>query len=175
MVLLSFTDACVSPIIPEVVLVPLVLARPQQRYRFALLVSLASVLGGACGYLLGMLAWGAGLETFFYDYVPGFTPERFASVSRGFGEQTFWVIFAAGFTPLPYKLFTVVAGVCHRDVGFATFLLASLLSRSLRFYLTVWLLHLFGRKVLDRVSRQLGTWFLLLLLVAVAVLLWLEW
>ena len=60
----------------------------------------------------------------------------------------------AGFTPLPYKLFTVTAGVFHEEVGFGTFVLASALSRSLRFYLTIWALHVFGRRVLERFSRQ---------------------
>lgn len=170
--LLSFTDACVSPIIPEVVLVPMVLARPEQRWRYALLVSAASVLGGVCGYLLGMTLWDAGLDRVFFDYVPGFTPERFASASHEFGERTFWVMFAAGFTPLPYKLFTVVAGVCHEDVGFATFAAASVLSRFLRFFLTVWLLHQFGRRVLERASRRVTVVFGVLVVVAVLALLW---
>ena len=172
--LLSFTDACVSPVIPEVVLVPLVLGRPERRYRYAFLVSAASVAGGVFGYLLGMLAWDSGLDRLFFDHVPGFTQERFESVSRGFGSQTFWVMFAAGFTPLPYKVFTVVAGVFHSDVAFPTFLAASVMSRFLRFYLTVWLLHQFGRRFLDQASRNALRIFLLLVLLALLALMWFE-
>ena len=171
---LSFTDACISPIIPEVVLVPLVLGRPEKRWRYAFLVSAASVIGGAFGYLLGMFAWTSGLDRLFFEYVPGFTQERFDSVSQGFGDQTFWVMFAAGFTPLPYKVFTVVAGAFHDSVAFPTFLLASALSRFLRFYLTVWLLHQFGRRVLEQVSRNMFRVLVCLLLIAVVVLMWVE-
>lgn len=167
--LLSFTDACVSPIVPEVVLVPMVLARPEQRWRFAFLVSLMSVLGGICGYLIGRLAWGSGLDQFFYEYVPGFSAEGFAAASQEFGDRTFWVTFMAGFTPLPYKLFTVTAGAFHEQVDFGAFVLASALSRSLRFYLTIWLLHALGRRVIERYSRLFSFWFFVVLAVVVAL------
>ncbi len=171
---LSFTDACISPVIPEILLVPLVLGRPDRRWRYAFLVSLASVIGGAFGYLLGMYAWNSGLDQLFFEYVPGFTQERFDSVSQGFGNQTFWVMFAAGFTPLPYKVFTVVAGVFHDNVAFSTFFVASVLSRFLRFYLTVWLLHEFGRHVLDKVSRNAFRVCLLVILIGALLLMWIE-
>ncbi len=169
MCFLSFTDACVSPIIPEVVLVPLVLARPERRWHYAFLVSLASVLGGMLGYGLGMFLWDAGVDRFFYDHVPGFSPALFQEVSAAFGEQTFLVVWLAGFTPLPYKVFTVAAGVCHGHVDFGIFVLASVLSRAPRFYLTVWILHRFGPPVLAFLLRRLGV------ITAVCVVLALGW
>ena len=166
---LSFADACVSPILPEVILVPLVLGRPSKRWRYTAWASLFSVLGGMCGYLLGMLLWENGLREFAYDYIPGFTPEWFDKISTWYGGSTFLWVFLAGFTPLPYKVFTVVAGVCHAEVAFGTFVLASALSRTLRFWLEVKIIHAFGTlKVVSWKWVVLGT----LILVLIGVLMW---
>lgn len=171
---LSFTDACISPVMPEVMLVPMCLSRPERRWRYAFAASLASVLGGLLGYLLGMTLWDAGLDRIFFDYIPGFTPELFADASARFGHSAFVVVFLAGFTPLPYKLFTIAAGVCHADVAIESFIAASVTSRFLRFYLEIWLIHRFGPPVLAFLVRRLGLILILMSLAALGVVIWYE-
>jgi membrane protein YqaA with SNARE-associated domain len=159
---LSFLDACVSPIIPEVLLAPLCLLRPERRWYYALWCGVWSVLGGVFGYALGYFFWEAGLRELLFARVPGFTAERFESVAAGFGEGAFLWIFIAGFTPLPYKLFAVAAGVGHEHVSLATFVAASLASRIPRFLLTVAILHV-GKQGLVR----LPSWAVGLILLAI--------
>lgn len=171
---LSFTDACISPVMPEIMLVPMCLSRPERKWRYAFAASLASVLGGILGYVLGATVWDAGLDQLFYTYIPGFTPELFADASARFGHSAFVVTFLAGFTPLPYKLFTIAAGVCHQDVSFQSFVLASISSRYLRFYLEIWLIARYGPPVLEFLVKRLGVILILLSLAALGVVIWYE-
>jgi len=107
---LSFAESSFFPIPPDVLLMPLTLGNRRRWLRYALLCSLASVLGGAAGYLIGLGAWQA-VDEFFFKWIPGFTAERFDQVSRSYEQWNFWVVFTAGFTPLPYKVITITAGV----------------------------------------------------------------
>lgn len=156
LVLISFAESSFFPIPPDVLLLPLCLGEPKQAYRFAFYCSLASVLGGMLGYALGLLVWDAGLDQFCFDYVPGFNPERFDKISELYGDYNFWIVFTAGFSPLPYKVFTIAAGVCHADVNFGMFMLASAISRSARFYLEAFLLRKYGDPVQVFIEKRLG-------------------
>lgn len=169
---LSFADACVSPILPEVLYVPMILLHPEKRYFYAFWCSAASVLGGMAGYWLGFFLWEHGLREFAFAHLPGFTPEFFVKVSNWYGGQAFLWVWMGGFTPLPYKIFTVLAGVCHADVDFGTFLLASLLSRFPRIYLTVWILDRLGPPVFEFMNKQLSRVVLVLLLIVLGIVLW---
>lgn len=168
MCLLSFTDACCSPVLPEVLYVPMVLLRPQKQWFYAFWCSMSSVLGGAVGYALGFWLWENGLREFSYEYVPGFTPESYQEISVAYGDNSFLWVWLGGFTPLPYKVFTVFAGVCHDQVSFAVFMTASTLSRFPRIYGTVWLLDRLGKPAFDAVSKRLRSVVLITLLLMLA-------
>lgn len=174
MTLLSFADACCSPILPEVLYVPMVMLRPQKRWFYAFCCSLASVLGGITGYALGFWLWENGLREFAFEHVPGFTPEWYAKISDWYGSNAFAWVWLGGFTPLPYKIFTVTAGVCADHVNFWSFLLASILSRFPRIYLTVWILGRYGQPTLDLISRQFGRFLLIVLLIALGIVAWMQ-
>jgi membrane protein YqaA with SNARE-associated domain len=174
MCLLSFTDACVSPIIPEVLLVPMCLLHREKQYRYAFFCSLASVVGGIVGYWLGFFLWEHGLREFAFEHVPGFTPEMFQKVSNWYGSSAFLWVWLAGFTPLPYKVFTVLAGVCHANVDFSIFVTASILSRFPRIYMTVWLLDKLGPTVMDFLLKQFSRVVLVLLLVVLGIVLYFQ-
>ena len=161
LIVLSFAESSFFPIPPDALLLPLCLSEPRKAYRFALWCSIASVLGGMAGYGLGMFLWESGLREFCFEYIPGFTPEGFERVSRLYGEWSFWIVFTAGFSPIPYKIFTITAGVAHQDVHFATFLLASAVSRSARFYLEAFLLRRYGSPIRDFIEKRLGLMMLL--------------
>lgn len=161
LILLSFAESSFFPVPPDVLLVPLCLGQPTRGYRFAFYCSVFSVLGGIAGYALGMFLWDSGLRELCFEHIPGFTPEGFARTSILYGEWNFWIVFTAGFSPIPYKLFTITAGVFHEDVHFATFVLASAISRSARFYLEAFLLRRYGPPIRDLVEKRLGLMALL--------------
>ena len=174
MSLLSFADACCSPILPEVLYVPMILLRPERRWFYAFCCSTASVLGGIAGYWLGFWLWEHGLREFAYEHVPGFTPEWYDEISAWYGSNAFLWVWLGGFTPLPYKIFTVFAGVCSDDVNFGVFLAASVLSRFPRIYVTVWALDKLGKPAFDLLTRQFSRFVLVLLLIVLGVVLWLQ-
>ena len=140
--LLAFTEASFFPIPPDVLIMALALSMPQMSYRYALIATVGSVLGAALGYAIGWGLWDV-LAVYFYAYVPGVTEAGFARVGELFSEFDFWIIFAAGFTPIPYKIFTIAAGVFA--VNFPVFMLASLIGRGLRFYLVATLFYYMGQ------------------------------
>ncbi len=149
--LISFSEASFFPIPPDVLLIPLCLGAIRKALKFALICSIASVLGGLTGYAIGFYGWEA-LEGFFYDFVPGFTPEKFEKISRWYEEWGWYIVFLAGFTPIPYKVFTVASGVM--GMALIPFLLASAVSRSARFFLVAILISKFGEPMKEKIDRH---------------------
>lgn len=161
---LAFIESSLFPIPPDVLLIALCISAPTRAFRYALMASIGSVLGGIAGYGIGMAFWGA-LDGFFYQYVPGFSPASFARVQQLFVAYDFWTVFTAGFTPIPYKVITIGAGVFQ--IHFGMFVFASLISRSLRFFLVAWLLKRYGaamRILIEKYFNLLSILFVLLLL-----------
>ncbi len=165
---LSFAESSFFPIPPDVLLMPLVLGNRRRWFRYATICSLASVLGAVAGFLLGALAWEAGVDRLFFDYVPGFTPEVYRRVSRLYEQYNFWIVFTAGFTPIPFKVITITAGVFGTGaavanvwVFFAVFLVASVVSRSARFFLVAGLMRAFGPRITPFIEKYFN-WLALL-------------
>lgn len=161
--LLAFAEASFFPVPPDVLLMALCLSRPARAFRFALVSLLGSVTGGIAGYAMGLGLWSL-LSQFFFTYIPGFTPQVFARVQHLFENYGFWAVFTAGFTPIPYKVITIGAGVFQ--IGFGIFLIASIVSRGLRFVLVAGLLYRFGtpmRTFIDRYFNWLTLAFCVLL------------
>ena len=160
--LLAFAEASFFPIPPDVLLMALALAIPHRSFRYALVAAIGSVTGGILGYLIGWGLWEQ-VADYFYNYVPGVSIEGFKQVQRLFEEYDFWTIFAAGFTPIPYKIFTIAAGVFQ--VNFAVFVVASAIGRSLRFFLVAGMFYYFGRQargLIEKYFNQLTLAFMLL-------------
>lgn len=167
LVVLAFAEASFFPIPPDVLLIALSLARPQNALRYALAATLGSVCGGLLGYGIGYWSWSLAAD-WFYAYVPGFTPELFNQVGALFSRYDFWTIFAAGFTPVPYKVFTISAGAF--GINLPIFAFASLVSRALRFYLVAWLLRLYGDRARVFIERYFNLLTLLALLLLIVIL-----
>ncbi len=160
----SFAESSFFPVPPDALLIALSIGQPKKALRFAAWCSVASVLGGLAGYLIGAVAWAA-VGDFFFRWVPSFTPEAFERVRALYDRYDFWVVFTAGFTPIPYKLITIAAGVFA--VNLPVFIVASVLSRSARFFLVAWLIQRFGpsiRDFIDRYFNLLSVVFLVLLI-----------
>jgi len=133
---LSFSEAIFFPIPPDVMLAPMAMTQPKRAFRFAGITTLTSVLGGCVGFVLGMWAYDAAVLPFVE--LMGYQ-DKLATIVSWFEHYGIWVVFLAGFSPIPYKLFTVSAGML--SMAFLPFLLASAVSRGLRFYLVAWLLR----------------------------------
>ena len=149
--LVSFAESSVFPVPPDVLLLPMVLARPKRAWVVALVCTLASVAGGVAGYAIGALLFEAVGRPIldFYGYAAQF--ERFSAEYNAYGA---WIVFGAGFTPIPYKVFTIASGVTGLDL--MVFVLASALSRGARFFLEAALLYFFGEPIRSFVEARLA-------------------
>ena len=150
----SFVESSVFPIPPDVMLIPMVLAERRKAWFFAGLCTIASVLGGAFGYLIGYFLFESLGEPILslYGYEAAF--EDFA---HRYNEYGAWIVFFAGVTPFPYKVITIASGVTQ--LNFIVFMVASVLSRGLRFFVVAGLLYWFGPPIKDFIERYLGVLF----------------
>lgn len=166
-VILFVLAACESvffPIPVDVLLIALCVSVPKRSFWFAAVCTAGSVLGAFIGYAIGYWLWydtvGAdaqtfsGLARFFFDHIPGFTEPAFEAVRAKYEAYDFWIVFTGGFTPLPFKLFTISAGVFQLNLlGFG---LAALVSRASRFFLVAALFYFFGEPIKAFIDRYLG-------------------
>ena len=167
---ISFAEASFFPIPPDVLLIPLCLGALRKALKFALICSVASVLGGAAGYAIGAFGWET-VQDIFYKYVPGFTEEKFRHLMSWYTEWGWPLVFLAGFSPIPYKIFTIASGVL--GMAFPQFLLASAVSRSARFFIVAVLIAKFGEPMkvfIDKHFNKLALAFGVILLGGFAVL-----
>jgi len=162
--LLALAESSFFPIPPDPLLIALCLGAIKKSWRFAAYTSVASVIGGIIGYFIGFGVWES-VDSFFFRYIPGFTESFFQQVMINYQTHGFWYVLAAGFTPIPYKVFTIASGVFK--LNFFLFLLASTLSRSLRFFAVAALFRKFGpgiKSVIDKYFNFLAILFFILLL-----------
>lgn len=158
---LSFAESSFFPIPPDVMLAPMALARPERAWHFALLTTLASVVGGVFGYLIGLFAFDM-IEPLLHSAGYWHTYERAVA---WFEQWGFWAIFLAGFSPIPYKVFTISSGVV--GMAFFPFVIASAVGRGARFYLVAGLMRWGGEKMENtlRVYIDRIGWILILAVV----------
>ena len=161
---LAFAESSVFPIPPDPLLIALCLGATKRALRIAALTTIASVVGGLLGYAIGAVVWSS-VSGFFFTYIPGVTPEAFATVQGLYDRWDFWAVFLAGLTLLPYKVSTISAGVFA--INFPVFVLASVLSRGLRFFLVAGLIYRYGESIRSFIDRYFNvlTWVFALLLV----------
>ena len=169
--LLALAESSFFPIPPDVLLIPLALGARSKAIRFALVCSVASIVGGIAGYGIGYFAWWNGAEAysavalFFFNHIPGFTEQVFLNIQEKYEIYNFLIVFTAGFTPIPFKIITISAGAF--SVNFPMFLLASTVSRSARFFLVALLIRQFGEPItvfIDKYFNVLSIIFTLLLI-----------
>lgn len=160
---LSFAESSFFPIPPDVMLAPMALAQPQRAWFFAMLTTLASVLGGIAGYLIGMFAFEM-IEPLLHEM--GYWG-KFETVQLWFAEWGFWAIFIAGFSPIPYKLFTISAGVI--SMSFVPFILASFVGRGGRFFLVAAVMVLGGERM-EKTLRSYIDWIGWIVVLLIVVL-----
>ena len=147
----AFIESSVFPIPPDVLLIPMVLAARNHAWRFAAACTIASVLGGMLGYVIGSFLYeSAGLPLMeLYGYA-----DKFNEFSSSYNEWGAWIVFTAGLTPFPYKVITIASGVT--DLDFMVFTIASVLARGLRFFVVAALLWWLGPPVREFIEKRLG-------------------
>lgn len=158
----SFAESSFFPIPPDVMLAPMVLAKPDRAYFYATVCTIASVLGGLLGYAIGYFLEPVGMAILS---TLG-KADTFEASKVLFQKYGAWVIVIKGATPIPYKLITISAGVFQFNL--ALFLILSALTRSARFFLVAFVLKRWGPPMLKIVERRLALFTVLFLIVMVA-------
>lgn len=146
--LLAFCESSFFPIPPDILLIALAVAIPKKSLKYALICSAGSVLGGCFGYLIGwqfMASIGSPIVDF---YGLGAKLEYIGAL---YTKYDAWAVGIAGFTPIPYKVFTIAAGIFK--INFSVFVLTSLVSRSARFFIVGGLIYLFGPRIQNFIEK----------------------
>lgn len=154
----SFAESSFFPIPPDVMLAPMCFARPDRAYRYALVATIASVLGGAFGYALGFFLreWLLTFEMF---------QQQLAAFQGQFDQWGLWVILVKGATPIPYKLVTIASGLAL--FNFPIFIAASIVTRGFRFLLVAWLFKKFGPTLAPVIEKRIGLFMLLFVVILI--------
>ena len=155
--IISFIESSVFPIPPDVMVVPMVLAKKSSYLKIFLIATIFSVLGGIFGYLIGYLFIDLAMYVIdFYNYGNKVLKLKM-DLSQGSG-MVIWLatLFLAGFTPLPYKVFTITSGLIGFDI--IAFIIISLISRGLRFFLISFLTLKFGEKFVKLIEQKGAVW-----------------
>ena len=158
----SFLESSMFPIPPDIIMIPMIIARPNRAFVIAGVALVASVIGGLLGYAIGALAFEALGEPILTALGKA---DAMSEFSTRFNDVGFWAVLIAGVTPFPYKVITIMSGVTAMPL--ATFIATSILARGLRFFLVALLLWKFGAPVRDFIEKRLPLMFTL----AVALLL----
>ena len=156
--IVSFTESSFFPIPPDVMIIPMVIAKKKEYFKIFLIASIFSVLGGIFGYLLGYLFYDLAIHVIeFYGYENKVENLK-TSLSQGSGFFAWLsILFLAGFTPLPYKAFTIASGVVAFSLP--VFIVVSLISRSLRFFIVAYLSYKFGDLFTEFMEKHGSKWF----------------
>ena len=165
---ISFIESSIFPIPPDIILIPMILSNKSKAWLYALICTISSVAGGILGYVIG---------AFFFDTIGKIILEtynfldNFIYFKNYYEKNGIWIVLGGGFTPFPYKLITVASGFF--SLNFYLFVIISVLSRGLRFFIIATLLWYFGDRVKFFIEKNLGKltviFFILLLIIFVLI------
>ena len=167
---MSMAEATFFPVPPDVMLAPMVLGNRSKAWRLAFLTTLASVLGGLIGYLIGWFAFEVVyplIERIGYD-------DTYQTAVDAFEDYGLWLVVVVGFTPIPYKIITIAAGAMLMPLPL--FILASFIGRGARFFLVAVLIYSGGEKMAEKLRDWVDAigWTVVALAVLIAVIVWLS-
>ena len=158
--IVSFAESSIFPIPPDILMIPMILARPNRAFLIASVCLIASVLGGIAGYAIGAL---------FYDQIGApilaalGKADAMAEFNSRFNDLGFWPVLIAGLTPFPYKVITIMSGWTGLPLG--TFIVTSIIARGIRFFVISALLRQFGAPLRDFIERRLGLMFTVFIII----------
>jgi membrane protein YqaA with SNARE-associated domain len=158
----SFAESSFLPVPPDVMLIPMALARPDKAWRYALVCTVSSVAGGMLGYLIGGVLYDSVGLWLIRLYGYGDKVEAFRDAYAHYGA---WIILLKGLTPIPYKIVTIASGFAGYNFGL--FVLLSIITRGARFFAEAFLLNRYGPQARSIIEKRLGLWVALGALVLV--------
>ena len=166
--LVSFIESSFFPIPPDAMIIPMVIAKKKEYLKIFLIASIFSVLGGIFGYLIGYLFFDLAMYVIeFYGYQDKVENLKL-SMSQGSGFLAWLsILFLAGFTPLPYKAFTISSGLIAFNLPI--FIIVSLISRSLRFFIVAFLSYKFGELFTEYMEKHGSKWFTIIGIIIVII------
>ena len=150
----SFAESSFFPMPPDVMLIPMCLARPDRAYSYAFLCTWTSVLGGLLGYFIGSVLYDSVGQWLIGLYGYGDKVEAFRAAYATWGSL---IILGKGFTPIPYKIVTITSGFASYNLFW--FVVLSMITRGARFYLEAFLLHRYGAQAREIIEKRLTFWF----------------
>ena len=149
----SFAESSFFPAPPDVMLIPMALARPDRAFFFATICTVTSVAGGLLGYFIGSALYASVGQWLIGLYGYGDKMEAFREAYAHYGA---WIILLKGLTPIPYKIVTITSGFAGFNIGL--FIIMSVISRGMRFYLLAFLLNRYGDRARSMIEQRLGLW-----------------
>lgn len=167
---IAFIESAFFPIPPDFFIVPMIMAKPDSWKKIALWVSIFSVLGSFLGYYIGFALF----ESFGHLIIEKYKlADEMVRVGQTYNDNAFWSLLVAAFTPIPYKLFTIAAGVFK--VSLIPFTLASVIGRTARYVLVPYLAHLGGKSLNKKYLKDMTKWmwisvFIIILIITIIVL-----
>ncbi len=160
--LVAFVESSVFPIPPDVLMIPMIIARPSRAWLIASVALVASVLGGIVGYGIGAFAYDSIGQPILAAMGKA---DAMAEFNTRFNDFGFWAVLTAGVTPFPYKVITIMSG--WTGMPFATFVATSILARALRFFIVAGLLRAFGAPIREFIEKKLGLMFTLFIVLLI--------
>ena len=151
--IVSFAERSFFPVPPDVMLIPMALARPQKAWLYAGVCTITSVAGGVVGYLIGAVLYDSVGQWVINFYGYGDKVEAFRA---GYAEYGAWIILLKGLTPIPYKLVTITSGFANYNIWM--FIILSLVARGARFYVVAILMNRYGVWIRETIEKRLGLW-----------------
>jgi len=149
----SFCESSFFPIIPDVMLIPMALARPDRAFRLAAVCTVGSVAGGVLGYFIGAMLYDTVGQWLIHLYGYGGKVEAFRAAYAHYGSL---IILLKGLTPIPYKIVTITSGFAGYNLGL--FILFSIITRGARFFIEAFLLNRYGERARGIIEKRLGLW-----------------
>ncbi|MEH6952297.1 YqaA family protein [Nitrobacter sp. NHB1] len=150
---IAFAESSFFPVPPDIMLLPMALARPKRAWLFAALCTVASVAGGVLGYAIGALLYDSLGQWLIHLYGLGGKVEAFRESYAQWGA---WIIIGKGLTPIPYKLVTITSGFAGYDIWL--FILCSIIARGGRFFIVAIVLNRYGDVIRQEIEKRLGLW-----------------
>ena len=146
----SFAESSFFPIPPDIVLIPMCVARRDKAFYYAFVCTVSSVVGGFAGYAIGYFLY----ETIGRQIIDFYAAsESFEALRQTYDQWGGWIIVAKGMTPIPYKILTILSGALHQNL--AVFMAASVVARAMRFYLVAALIWKFGAPIQEFIEKRL--------------------
>ena len=164
----SFIESSFFPIPPDIILIPMIIAKRANAFLYAFICTGSSVLGGICGYLIGSYLFNS-IGIIIVNYYG--LNDQFSIFENYYQNYGIWIVLGAGFKPFPFKFITIASGVF--DLNIFLFIIVSIIARGLRFYLIAFLLRIFGElieKIIDKYFNVLASIFFILFFGSVIIL-----